>query len=251
MTTKPHIDIISILPEMFSSLKQGITGRAIKQQLLTLTLWNPRDFCHDPHKTVDDRPYGGGPGMVMKYQPLKDTISAAKNSKQQHKAKVIYLSPQGKQVDQQAIHHFSTQEHLILLCGRYEGIDERLITTEIDEEWSIGDFVVSGGEIPAMLLVDAISRLIPGALGHSESAEQDSFSNGLLDCPHYTRPEQINDLTTPKTLLSGNHDAIKLWRLQQSLGKTWQKRPDLLKRRVLTQLEQQLLADYIKEANND
>ena len=249
--TKPHIDIISIFPEMFELLQHGITGRALQQKRLTLKLWNPRDFCDDPHRSVDDRPYGGGPGMVMKYEPIKKAIDAAKQAQPTKQRKIIYLSPQGEPITQRTIEQFSHLDQMILLCGRYEGIDERLIETQVDEEWSMGDFVLSGAELPAMLLVDGIIRLIPGSLGDPRSAEQDSFSEGLLDCPHYTRPEQIDDLGVPKVLLSGDHEAINSWRLQESLGKTWQKRPDLIKRRVLTENEQRLLADYIKEANHE
>ncbi|MCH9644752.1 MAG: tRNA (guanosine(37)-N1)-methyltransferase TrmD [Gammaproteobacteria bacterium] len=248
---KPQIDVISIFPDMFKALQQGITGRALQNKLLSLKLWNPRDFCDDAHRTVDDRPYGGGPGMVLKYEPLKKAIEAAKNSHPAKQRKVIYLSPQGNPVTQRAVEQFSQLDQVILLCGRYEGVDERLIETQIDEEWSIGDFVVSGAELPAMLLIDAIIRLIPGSLGDPQSAQQDSFSNGLLDCPHYTRPEQIDGLEVPAVLLEGNHKAIDCWRLQKSLGKTWQKRPDLIKRRILTEKEQQLLDEYMNEANHE
>lgn len=226
-----NFNLITLFPQMFSALESGITNRALKEKLIQLKTWNPRDYTHDAHRTVDDRPYGGGPGMVMLYQPLKDTLDDIKRQ-QTLKGPVIYLSPQGKPLTQEAVARFSSLPDLTLLCGRYEGIDERFIKTEIDEEWSVGDYVVSGGELPAMLLIDAITRLLPGALGDAQSAEQDSFSNGLLDHPHYTRPENINGLKVPDVLLSGDHKAIKYWRKQQSELNTWQKRPDLIKRRV-------------------
>lgn len=239
-----QIDIISLFPEMFSALNYGVISRAIEDQRLGLHFWNPRDFTNDTHKTVDDRPYGGGPGMVMKYQPLAQALKAAQ-ARQQRRAKVVYLSPQGQPLTQAILMDLAQQSALTLLCGRYEGIDERLLEDYVDHEYSIGDYVVSGGELPAMVMIDAIARLLPGVLGHPLSAAQDSFSNGLLDHPHYTRPEIENDQNVPKILLSGDHQAIERWRLQQSLGKTWQKRPDLLKRRPENQQEQQLLEDYI------
>ena len=239
-----QIDIISLFPDMFSALNYGVISRAIEDQRLRLHFWNPRNFTTDTHKTVDDRPYGGGPGMVMKYQPLAQALNAAQ-ARQQRPAKVIYLSPQGQPVTQAILTDLAQQPVLTLLCGRYEGIDERLLGDYVDHEYSIGDYVVSGGELPAMVMIDAIARLLPGVLGHPLSAAQDSFSNGLLDHPHYTRSETENGQNVPKILLSGNHQAIERWRLQQSLGKTWQKRPDLLKRRPENQQEQQLLEDYI------
>ena len=206
----------------------GVLGRAIKQQQLTLQCFNPRDYTEDKHHTVDDRPYGGGPGMLMKVGPLAKAILAAKEVAGEN-ARVVYLSPQGQQLDQRLVVNTAAEEKdLILIAGRYEGIDERLIDTLVDEEWSIGDYVLSGGEFAALVVVDAITRLIPGVLGDDESAIQDSFMNGLLDCPHYTRPELIDDLTVPKVLLSGDHKAIKRWRLKQALGRTWLRRPDLL-----------------------
>ena len=243
------IGVITLFPEMFDSLHYGVVGRAIEKALITLEFYNPRDYTTDPNRRIDDRPYGGGPGMVMQYQPLFDAIAAAKKQLG-NDARVIYLSPQGQPLTQPSVTTFSTASNLILLAGRYEGIDERLFSTCIDEEWSIGDFVVSGGELPAMLLIDAIARLQPGALGHELSAAQDSFSEGLLDCPHYTRPEAIGDLKVPPVLLSGDHQAIARWRLKESLGNTWQKRPDLVKRRVLTDDEQQLLAEYLAARGN-
>lgn len=241
-----QIDVITLFPEMFSTLQYGILGRAQDQGLLKLTFWNPRDFTHDKHRTVDDRPYGGGPGMLMKVQPLKDAISAAKAANN-IPAPVIYLSPQGKRFTQTTAKTQSLSQRLILIAGRYEGIDQRLLETVIDEEWSIGDFVLSGGECAAMCVIDAITRLLPGALGDEQSAEQDSFTNDLLDCPHYTRPEIIDGLSVPNILLSGDHTAIARWRLQQSLKNTWQKRPDLLKKHFFTPEEAVLLAAFLGE----
>nr|WP_243750556.1 tRNA (guanosine(37)-N1)-methyltransferase TrmD [Thiomicrorhabdus marina] len=213
---------------MFSALTEsGVSRRAIQKELYQLNTWNPREFTHDRHKTVDDRPYGGGPGMVMMYQPLKDTLDAIK-SDQQTKPHVVYLSPQGKPLTQEKVAQLAQMASVTLLCGRYEGIDERLLETEVDEEICIGDFIVSGGELPAMMLMDSAIRLIPGALGHAQSAEQDSFSDGLLDCPHYTRPEEINGMKVPDVLLGGNHAHIDAWRHEQKLLRTQQRRPDLL-----------------------
>jgi tRNA (guanine37-N1)-methyltransferase len=240
------IGIVSLFPEMFTALQHSIPGRAQKLDLLKLAYWNPRDFAHDKHRQVDDRPYGGGPGMVMKVQPLFDAIQAAKTA-MAAQTPVIYLSPQGKVFDQAAANYWASQSGFILVAGRYEGIDERLLTTVIDEEWSMGDYVLSGGELPAMCMIDAVARLLPGVLGDEESAQQDSFGAGLLDCPHYTRPEVINALKVPEVLLSGDHSAIKRWRLKQSLGKTWLKRPDLLKKYLLNPEEQVLLAEFIEE----
>ncbi len=239
------VHIITLFPDMFTALDHGVIGRAQSKQLMELTYHNPRDFTHDVHHTVDDRPYGGGPGMVMKYEPLHAAIQQAKAAAT--RAKVIQLSPAGKVFDQEAAKHMSKETSLILVAGRYEGIDERLIEDDIDEQWSVGDYVVSGGELPAMLMIDAITRLLPGVLGSDQSAKQDSFSEGLLDCPHYTRPEEINGKLVPKMLQSGNHKAIERWRLKQSLGRTWQRRPDLIKRRVLTPEEQILLDEYMNE----
>ncbi|MBO1926264.1 tRNA (guanosine(37)-N1)-methyltransferase TrmD [Thiomicrorhabdus sp. 6S2-11] len=223
-----RFDVITLFPEMFSALTEsGVSRRAIQKELYQLNTWNPREFTHDRHKTVDDRPYGGGPGMVMMYQPLKDTLDAIK-SDQQTKPHVVYLSPQGKPLTQEKVAQLAQMASVTLLCGRYEGIDERLLETEVDEEICIGDFIVSGGELPAMMLMDSAIRLIPGALGHAQSAEQDSFSDGLLDCPHYTRPEEINGMKVPDVLLGGNHAHIDAWRHEQKLLRTQQRRPDLL-----------------------
>lgn len=239
------IGIISLFPEMFKAITDfGVTGRAVKQSLLQVRCWNPRDFTHDKHKTVDDRPYGGGPGMLMMVQPLREAICAAKVEAGEG-VKVIYLSPQGKKLDQAGVKLLAQNQKMILLCGRYEGIDERLIMTEVDEEWSIGDYVLTGGELPAMVLVDAVARFIPGVLGKQASAEEDSFAEGLLDCPHYTRPEVLDGLTVPPVLMSGNHAEIRKWRLKQSLERTWLRRPELLESLALTD-EQRLLLKQVK-----
>ncbi|MGL4616256.1 MAG: tRNA (guanosine(37)-N1)-methyltransferase TrmD [Shewanella sp.] len=240
------LGVITLFPEMFRAVTDfGVTGRAVKNGLLELHTWNPRDFTHDRHSTVDDRPYGGGPGMLMMVQPLRDAIHAAKAAAGEG-AKVIYLSPQGRKLDQQGVTELAKSSRLILVCGRYEGIDERIIQTEVDEEWSVGDYVLSGGELPAMTLIDSVSRLVPGVLGKQASAEQDSFSDGLLDCPHYTRPESLDGLDVPAVLLSGNHEQIRLWRLQQSLGRTFLRRPELLQNLALTDEQTTLLAQFVK-----
>lgn len=240
-----HIDVVSLFPEMFAQLKYGIVGRAVKKQKLSIELLNPRDFTNDKYKTVDDRPYGGGPGMVMLPGPLCKAIKKARESHVENL--VIYLSPKGKRLDQLSVKKLSQYPHLILIAGRYEGIDERVILTEVDEEWSIGDYVLSGGELPAMVLIDAIARLLPGVLTHDQSVEEDSFSKGLLDCPHYTRPRVFEGLCVPDVLLNGNHEAIEHWRLKQALGDTFLKRPDLLARHQLTELEKTLLNSFLKE----
>ncbi|WP_394700457.1 tRNA (guanosine(37)-N1)-methyltransferase TrmD [Thiomicrorhabdus sp.] len=225
-----RFDVITLFPEMFSALTEsGVSRRALQKELYRFQTWNPRTFTHDRHKTVDDRPYGGGPGMVMMYQPLKDSIDAIRQA-QESKPHVIYLSPQGAPLTQQKAEQLAQMDSLTLLCGRYEGIDERLLETEVDEEICIGDFIVSGGELPAMMLMDAVIRLLPGALGHDQSAEQDSFSDGLLDCPHYTRPEEVMGMRVPEVLLGGNHARIDAWRHEQKLQRTAQRRPDLMAR---------------------
>jgi len=242
-----RFDVVTLFPDMFQALTDhGVTGRAVKQEKVSIQCWNPRDFTHDNYQTVDDRPYGGGPGMLMKIQPLKDAIQAAKAAAGGD-AKVIYMSPQGRKLDQRGAEQLAQQQKLILVAGRYEGIDERLIETEIDEEWSLGDFVLSGGEMAAMTMMDAVIRLVPGVLGHELSAQQDSFSDGLLDCPHYTRPELYEGQAVPEVLLSGNHEKIRQWRLKQSLGRTWQRRPDLLEALELTNEQQRLLTEYLAE----
>jgi tRNA (guanine37-N1)-methyltransferase len=239
------VGVVTLFPEMLKSLTDfGVVGRATRQGLLQVIGYNPRDFTQDKHRTVDDRPYGGGPGMLMKVQPLRDAIGQAKTELGQ--PKVIYLSPQGRRLDQAGVVELAKQESLVLVAGRYEGIDERLIGTDIDEEWSLGDFVLSGGELAAMTFIDAVSRLLPGVLGHAESAQEDSFAQGLLDCPHYTRPEMVAGMPVPKVLLSGDHAAIARWRMQQQLGRTWQRRPDLLEQMTLTQEQEQSLAEFIR-----
>jgi len=223
-----RFDVITLFPEMFSALTEsGVSRRALQSELYQLKTWNPRQFTTDKHKTVDDRPYGGGPGMLMMYQPLKDSLTAIQ-SEQAVKPHVVYLSPQGQPLTQAKVEQLTQYESITLLCGRYEGVDERLLISEVDEEISIGDFVVSGGELPAMMLMDATIRLLPGALGHNQSAEQDSFSDGLLDCPHYTRPEVVDGMAVPKVLMEGNHAKIDAWRQAQKLERTQQRRPDLL-----------------------
>lgn len=241
------IGVVSLFPEMFRAVSDyGVTGRAVKDGLLTFESWNPRDFTRDKHRTVDDRPYGGGPGMLMMVQPLRDAIAAARAAAGEE-AKVIYLSPQGRKLDQQGVCELAQQDKLILVAGRYEGVDERVIEADIDEEWSVGDYVLSGGELPAMVLIDAVARMVPGVLGDMASAEQDSFSEGLLDHPHYTRPEQLEGMAVPDVLLSGNHADIARWRMQQALGRTWLRRPELLNNLALTDEQEQLLAQFVRQ----
>jgi len=240
--------IITLFPEMFSILEYGITGRALKEQRLKVHCWNPRDFTQNKHRTVDDRPYGAGPGMIMMAQPLQDAIHAAKHAAPK-KPLVIHLSPQGQCFNQAAAERFCKEDALILIAGRYEGIDERLLTLEVDEEWSIGDFILSGGELAALTMIDAVTRLLPGALGHEDSAALDSLSSGMLKYPQYTRPEQFQGLEVPNVLLGGNHKAIARWRMKHALGKTWLKRPDLLEKLTLNTLQQELLMEFIQEQN--
>ncbi len=246
-------DVITLFPQMFDALTQyGITRRAAEQGRYVLRTWNPRDFTTDNHRTVDDRPYGGGPGMVMLAEPLAAAINAARERQKAAgvtRSRVIYLSPQGRLLTHAVVKELAAEpdEGLILLTGRYEGIDERLISQMVDEEISIGDYVLSGGELAAMVLMDSLVRQIPGVLGDADSAEQDSFVQGLLDCPHYTRPEVFNGEAVPPVLLSGNHADIQRWRLSQSLGRTWLRRPELLARRDLTKEESGLLAEFQKE----
>lgn len=242
-----RIDVITLFPELVQTVvEHGVVGRAEDNELLQLRLWNPRDFTKDRHRTVDDRPYGGGPGMLMKVEPLQDCIRAVRQESPD--ARLIYLSPQGVRLGQGLINKAAQWPNLILLCGRYEGIDERLIQLEVDEEWSIGDYVISGGELAAMVCIDAITRQIPGALGHQDSADLDSFSSGLLDCPHYTRPEVIQGMRVPEVLLNGHHRLIQDWRDKQALGRTLERRPELLKQMELDERQQSLLDDFIAES---
>lgn len=246
-----RFDVVTLFPEMVESVTQvGVLGRAIKNGTLQLKCWNPRDYTHDKHRTVDDRPYGGGPGMLMKVQPLRDAIHDARKDAGE-KARVIYLSPQGRKLTQSSVKALSENESLIFIAGRYEGIDERIIETEVDEEWSIGDYVLSGGELAAVVMIDAIARMIPGVLGDDDSAIQDSFMDGLLDCPHYTRPEEIDGKGVPEVLLGGNHKAIEQWRMKQALGRTWLRRPELLNELTLSDEQQQLLQEFQDEFSDD
>ncbi len=239
-----RFDVISLFPEMFKAAEHGVTGKALQGKQASLHLWNPRDYTEDNHRTVDDRPYGGGPGMVMKVDPLKAVLQQARQAAPD--SRVIYLTPQGQRFDQKAAREMARQSGIILLAGRYEGIDERLVDCCVDEEWSIGDYVLSGGELAAMVIMDAVTRLLPGVLGHAESAEQDSYMNGLLDFPQYTRPDDLDGRSVPEVLLSGDHAAIERWRLQQALGRTWLRRPDLLEQRELSAQEQRLLEEFIR-----
>jgi len=244
-----HFTIITIFPEMFTALNCGIAGRAQKHGLITINCLDLREFSDNSYRRVDERPYGGGPGMVMMYAPLKRAIAHAKTLSTVP-AKVIYLSPQGKVLKQDDLRKIAASEvykNLVFIAGRYEGIDERLVVTEVDEEWSIGDYILSGGELPAMVIIDTLTRLLPGALGDPESAEQDSFSADLLDHPHYTRPEIIDDKPVPEILLSGNHKDIAMWRLKQALGRTYLRRPELLQQKKLTRQETDLLREFIDE----
>ena len=247
-----RFDAITLFPEMFDAITQyGVTRRAEEQGKFVLRTWNPREFTSDKHRSVDDRPYGGGPGMLMLAEPLAQAIATAKQS-QAHagvvKSCVIHLSPQGRQLTHEVVKELlARNDGLILLASRYEGVDERLIRQQVDEELSIGDYVLSGGELAAMVLIDSLVRLLPGVLGDAESAQQDSFVAGLLDCPHYTRPEIFEGEGIPEVLLSGHHAEIEKWRLKQALGRTWQRRPDLLAQRQLTKQEARLLAEYQQE----
>jgi len=242
-----RFDVVTLFPEQFKEAATiGVVGRAIASDKVQLETWNPRDFTEDVHRTVDDRPFGGGPGMVMKVEPLKKAIQSAVEASDDS-AKVIYLSPQGRKLDQQGVEYLSQFSRLVLLAGRYEGVDERLIQSHVDEEWSIGDFVLSGGELPALVVLDAVTRTLPGVLGHECSATEDSFVDGLLDHPHYTRPDVFDDEKVPEVLLSGDHKKIATWREKQALGKTWQKRPDLLDKKELSQQQETLLGEYKAE----
>lgn len=241
--------IVTLFPEMFEAVTcYGVTGKAVDRGIVEVQSWNPKDFTDGkPHRT-DDTPFGGGPGMLMTAEPLRAALAAARAAAPAD-TKAIYLSPQGKQLTQTQAQTLSRAKGLILLAGRYEGVDERVIQLDIDEEWSIGDYVLTGGELPAMTLMDVLIRLLPGVVGDAQSVVQDSFSDNLLDCPHFTKPRQVGNLDTPEVLLSGDHQAIKRWRLQQSLGRTFKRRPDLLQERELSELEQQLLAEYLQQQN--
>lgn len=242
-----RIDVVTLFPELVRVLTQhGIASRAAERGLIELVTWNPRDYTHDRHRTVDDRPYGGGPGMVMKFAPLRDAIHAARAAAGSE-ARVVYLTPQGRRLDQDGVRQLAGYPGIILVAGRYEGIDERVVESLVDEEWSIGDYVLSGGELAAMVVIDAVTRLQPGALGDEDSAQQDSFEEGLLDCPHYTRPEEIAGMRVPAVLLGGDHQAIHRWRRKQALGRTWLRRPDLLERVELDEEQRRLLDEFIRE----
>jgi len=240
-----RFDVVTLFPEMFAAITgSGITSRALDAGLYSVTTWNPRDFTTDNYRTVDDRPYGGGPGMVMLPEPLERTLDAVKTA---GGGRVIYLTPQGKKLDHRRVMDFSNEKSLTLLCGRYEGVDERLLERRVDEEVSIGDFVLSGGELAAMALIDACVRQLPGALGDDASALEESFADGLLDCPQYTRPETYADRKVPEVLLSGHHENIRRWRLKQALGRTWLRRPDLLEVKALSAEERKLLDEFQRE----
>lgn len=242
-----HIDVVTLFPEMLDAITAaGITGRAVDRGLLEVRHWNPRDYATDRHRTVDDRPYGGGPGMVMMVEPLRTAICKAREQAPAG-SPVIHLSPQGRVLDQAGLRELADLPGLILVAGRYEGVDERLIEMEIDQEWSIGDYVLSGGELAAMVLIDGVTRLLPDALGHEDSADQDSFSDGLLDYPHYTRPETVEGRQVPDVLRSGDHQAIHRWRQKQALGRTWLRRPDLLESLALDEKQRRLLDEFIHE----
>jgi len=249
-----HFGLVSLFPEMFDMVERsGVVGTALKDGLISLDTWNPRDFTKDRHRTVDDRPYGGGPGMLMKVQPLQDAIKAAQKHTIERKSDArlltVYLSPQGECLNHELVVELAGYDSIVCVSGRYEGVDERVIRSEIDKEISIGDYVLSGGELASMVLIDAVSRMIPDVLGHADSASEDSFVSGLLDHPHYTRPDSINGDDVPEVLLSGNHEKIRIWRLKQSLGRTWLRRPDLLEKLSLDEEQDSLLQEFIKEVN--
>ncbi len=241
-----RFDVVTLFPEMFAAVAgSGITGRALEAGLWSLTTWNPRDFTTDRYRTVDDRPYGGGPGMVMLAEPLERTLDAVKTA---GGGRVVYLSPQGRKLDHRGVMELMQERALTLLCGRYEGVDERLLAQRVDEEVSIGDFVLSGGELAAMVLMDAVVRQLPGAVGDSASVVEESFADGLLDCPQYTRPESFRGERVPEVLLSGHHENIRRWRLKQALGRTWLRRPELLEVRRLSDEERKLLEEFRQES---
>ena len=242
-----RVAVVTLFPDMVMAVtRYGVTARAVDRGLLELDCRNPRDYAPDRHRRVDDRPYGGGPGMVMMYEPVRAAIAASR-AVVGGVSRTIHLSPQGRRLEQRDIRNLAQESPLVMLCGRYEGVDERLLEAEVDEELSLGDYVLSGGELAAMVVIDAMTRLIPGALGHEDSADADSFSNGLLDCPHFTRPETVAERRVPEVLVSGDHGAIRRWRLKQSLGRTWERRPDLLRGRNLDSEERSLLDEYVNE----
>jgi len=250
-----RVDVVSLFPEFVAQVAaHGVVGRALDRGLLSIHGWNPRDYAVGNYRRVDDRPFGGGPGMVMLIDPLRDCLAAARHA-DPAPAKIIYLTPQGERLTQAKVREFATRERLILLCGRYEGIDERLVAAEVDEEVSIGDYVLSGGELAAAVVIDAVARLQDGALSDSESAAQDSFEPGsdagplLLDCPHYTRPVQHGLGDVPPVLMSGNHADIARWRRQQALGRTWLRRPDLIDRAALSKADRQLLEAFLADVD--
>ena len=246
-----QFDVVTLFPPMFDAVTEsGVTGRAREKGFYQLVAWNPRDFAHNAYRTVDDRPYGGGPGMVMMAEPLGRALAAAKQRQRSAGVKqprVVHLSPQGRLLNHSLVMELAAQQGVVLLAGRYEGVDERVVAREVDDEISIGDYVLSGGELAAMVVIDCIVRQLPGVLGDAESASQDSFVNGLLDCPHYTRPEVYEGAPVPAVLLSGNHAEISRWRLKQALGRTWQRRPDLLNQRALSDDERRLLEEFKQE----
>jgi len=246
-----QLDVITLFPEMFDAVsRHGITRRALEDGRFALRAWNPRDFTTDSYKTIDDRPYGGGPGMVMMAEPLDAAIEAARSRQKEAgiaATKVIYLSPQGETLTDAMVRELAAEPGLVLVAGRYEGVDERLVRAKVDREISIGDYVTSGGELPAMVVIDAIVRLLPGVLNDAESEKQDSFSEGLLDWPHYTRPEEWQGEKVPDVLLSGNHAAIARWRRKQALGRTMQRRPDLMAGAELSKEDARLLEEYRRE----
>jgi tRNA (guanine37-N1)-methyltransferase len=243
--------IVTLFPALVEdAIGHGVLSRGLEQGCLTVRTWDPREFASDRHGTVDDRPYGGGPGMVMKVEPLRTAIVEARKAASEagiEGVEVIYLSPQGQRFDQALARELAARPGLILVAGRYEGVDERVLSSVVDREISLGDYVLSGGELPALVVLDAVARLLPGVLGDSESAEQDSFSDGLLEHPHYTRPEQIDEMKVPEVLLSGDHGAVRRWRLKQALGRTWLKRPDLIAAREMDEEEQALLDEFLEE----
>lgn len=243
-----HFEVVTLFPEMIrGALEAGVMGRAVARGLVNVGVENPRDHATDAHRTVDDRPYGGGPGMVMKVEPLRSAIRAAR-ARAPADSPTVYLSAQGRLFDQQRAVELSRRPGLILVAGRYEGVDERLIDLEIDEELSVGDYVLSGGELPALIVIDALTRLLPGVLGDAQSAEQESFVDGLLDWPHFTRPEDFEGRVVPPVLVNGNHADIRRWRLKQALGRTWQRRPELLERLELTAEQRELLTEFVAES---